>query len=204
MAKKREIQEINASSMADISFLLLIFFIVTTSMATDKGLMRRLPAPVPEEEKKEEEVEINERNMMMILINSNDQLMVNNELMDVRDLKEKAKEFIANPNNSETLPAKKVENIPFFGDIAITKDHVISLQNDRGTSYQAYINVQNELVAAYNELQNDLAKNKFGAAFEDLDDDRKKAIQKVYPQRISEAEPKNYGQQQAAAEGGAQ
>ncbi|MBO5133297.1 MAG: biopolymer transporter ExbD [Paludibacteraceae bacterium] len=204
MAKKREIQEINASSMADISFLLLIFFLVTTSMATDKGLMRRLPAPVPEEEKKEEEVEINERNMMMILINSNDQLMVNNELMDVRDLKEKAKEFIANPNNSETLPAKKVENIPFFGDIAITKDHVISLQNDRGTSYQAYINVQNELVAAYNELQNDLAKNKFGAAFEDLDDDRKKAIQKVYPQRISEAEPKNYGQQQAAAEGGAQ
>ncbi|MEE0912445.1 MAG: biopolymer transporter ExbD [Paludibacteraceae bacterium] len=204
MAKKREIQEINASSMADISFLLLIFFLVTTSMATDKGLMRRLPAPVPEEEKKEEEVEINERNMMMILINSNDQLMVNNELMDVRDLKEKAKEFIANPNNSETLPAKKVENIPFFGDIAITKDHVISLQNDRGTSYQAYINVQNELVAAYNELQNDLAKNKFGAAFKDLDDDRKKAIQKVYPQRISEAEPKNYGQQQAAAEGGAQ
>lgn len=204
MAKKREIQEINASSMADISFLLLIFFLVTTSMATDKGLMRRLPAPVPEEEKKEEEVEINERNMMMILINSNDQLMVNNELMDVRDLKEKAKEFIANPNNSEILPAKKVENIPFFGDIAITKDHVISLQNDRGTSYQAYINVQNELVAAYNELQNDLAKNKFGAAFEDLDDDRKKAIQKVYPQRISEAEPKNYGQQQAAAEGGAQ
>jgi biopolymer transport protein ExbD len=204
MAKKREIQEINASSMADISFLLLIFFLVTTSMATDKGLMRRLPAPVPEEEKKEEEVEINERNMMMILINSNDQLMVNNELMDVRDLKEKAKEFIANPNNSETLPAKKVENIPFFGDIAITKDHVISLQNDRGTSYQAYINVQNELVAAYNELQNDLAKNKFGAAFEDLDDDRKKAILKVYPQRISEAEPKNYGQQQAAAEGGAQ
>ena len=74
MAKKREIQEINASSMADISFLLLIFFLVTTSMATDKGLMRRLPAPVPEEEKKEEEVEINERNMMMILINSNDQL----------------------------------------------------------------------------------------------------------------------------------
>ena len=204
MAKKREIQEINASSMADISFLLLIFFLVTTSMATDKGLMRRLPAPVPEEEKKEEEVEINERNMMMILINSNDQLMVNNELMDVRDLKEKAKEFIANPNNSETLPAKKVENIPFFGDIAITKDHVISLQNDRGTSYQAYINVQKELVAAYNELQNDLAKNKFGTAFEDLDDDRKKAIQKVYPQRISEAEPKNYGQQQATAEGGAQ
>lgn len=204
MAKKREIQEINASSMADISFLLLIFFLVTTSMATDKGLMRRLPAPVPEEEKKEEEVEINERNMMMILINSNDLLMVNNELMDVRDLREKAKEFIANPQNSEKLPAKKMENIPFFGEVMITKDHVISLQNDRGTSYQAYIDVQNELVAAYNELRNELARTKFGVAYADLDEDRQKAIQKVYPQRISEAEPKNYGQQQAAATGGAE
>lgn len=206
MAKKdREIQEINASSMADISFLLLIFFLVTTTMATDKGLMRRLPAPVPEEEIKEEEVEINERNIMMILINSNDLLMVNNELMDVRDLRKKAKEFIANPQNSEKLPAKKVENIPFFGDILITKDHVISLQNDRGTSYQAYIDVQNELVAAYNELHEELAKSKFGESFENLDEERQKAILKVYPQRISEAEPKNYGQQAAAAAtGGAQ
>ena len=77
--------------------------------------------------------------------------------------------------------------------MAVTKNHVISLQNDRGTSYAAYINVQNELVAAYNELRNDLAKAKFGQIYDDLQEDQQKAIQKIYPQKISEAEPKNYG-----------
>lgn len=199
--KKREVQEINASSMADISFLLLIFFLVTTSMATDKGLSRKLPAPVPEDLKTEEEVEINKRNIMMVLINSSDLLMVNGEVMPINKLKEKAKEFIANPSNSGSLPAKVAEDIPFMGTMMITKDHVISLQNDRGTSYQAYINVQNELVAAYNELREELSREKFGSAYSELDEDRQKAIQQVYAQRISEAEPKNYGQQN---QGGAQ
>ncbi|MBP5422887.1 MAG: biopolymer transporter ExbD [Paludibacteraceae bacterium] len=199
--KKREVQEINASSMADISFLLLIFFLVTTSMATDKGLSRKLPAPVPEDQKTEEEVEINKRNIMMVLINSSDLLMVNGEVMPINKLKEKAKEFIANPSNSGSLPAKVAEDIPFMGTMMITKDHVISLQNDRGTSYQAYINVQNELVAAYNELREELSREKFGSAYSELDEDRQKAIQQVYAQRISEAEPKNYGQQN---QGGAQ
>ena len=199
--KKREVQEINASSMADISFLLLIFFLVTTSMATDKGLSRKLPAPVPEDQKTEEEVEINKRNIMMVLINSSDLLMVNGEVMPINKLKEKAKEFIANPSNSGSLPAKVAEDIPFMGTMMITKDHVISLQNDRGTSYQAYINVQNELVAAYNELREELSREKFGSAYSELDEDKQKAIQQVYAQRISEAEPKNYGQQN---QGGAQ
>lgn len=199
--KKREVQEINASSMADISFLLLIFFLVTTSMATDKGLSRKLPAPVPEDQKTEEEVEINKRNIMMVLINSSDLLMVNGDVMPINKLKEKAKEFIANPSNSGSLPAKVAEEIPFMGTMMITKDHVISLQNDRGTSYQAYINVQNELVAAYNELREELSRQKFDSAYSELDEDRQKAIQQVYPQRISEAEPKNYGQQN---QGGAQ
>lgn len=202
MAKKREIQEINASSMADISFLLLIFFLVSTSMSTDKGLARKLPAPIPpDQEQLEKDVEINRRNIMMVLINSSDLLMVNGEVLPVSKLKEKAKEFIANPNNSANLPAKKVENIPFFGNIEITKDHVISLQNDRGTSYQAYIDVQNELMRAYNELREDLARQKFGVSFSELDEDRQQAIQQVYPQRISEAEPKDYSK---LSQGGAQ
>lgn len=191
--KKREVQEINASSMADISFLLLIFFLVTTTMATDKGLARKLPAPVPpDEQTQEEDININRRNIMQVLINSNDQLMVDGELLPINRLKEKAKEFIANPNNSEKLPAKKVEEIPFFGNIAITKEHVISLQNDRGTSYQAYIGVQNELVAAYGELREELSRSKFGTSYAELDEDHQKAVQQVYPQRVSEAEPKDY------------
>ncbi len=183
--------------MADISFLLLIFFLVSTSMSTDKGLARKLPAPIPpDQEMEEKDVEINKRNIMMVLINSSDLLMVNGEVLPVSQLKDKAKEFIANPNNSENLPVKKLENIQFFGDVMITKDHVISLQNDRGTSYQAYIDVQNELMKAYNELRNELAKNKFGVAYTDLDEDRQQAVQKYYPQRISEAEPKDYAKYQ--------
>ncbi|MBR5695452.1 MAG: biopolymer transporter ExbD [Paludibacteraceae bacterium] len=198
--KKREIQEINASSMADISFLLLIFFLVTTSMATDKGLFRTLPPPV-EKKEKNEEVEVNKRNIMLVLVNSSDKLMVNGEVMDVSKLKEKAKEFIANPANKENLPEKEVVDIPLLGRSSITSKHVISLQNDRGTSYQAYIAVQNELVAAYNELRNELSVKKFsGRKYAELTEEEQDAVKTFYPLKISEAEPKNYGQ----AAGGAQ
>lgn len=198
--KKREIQEINASSMADISFLLLIFFLVTTSMATDKGLSRTLPPPSTNEEKTEN-VDVNKRNILMILVNSSDKLMVNMQPMDVSELKEKAKEFIENPGNKEDLPEKELVNVPYIGSRMVTTKHVISLQNDRGTSYQAYIAVQNELVAAYNELRNELSTSKFmGRTYDQLTEDEQDAIKQVYPQKISEAEPKNYGQ----VSGGAQ
>lgn len=193
MAKKtREVQEINASSMADISFLLLIFFLVTTSMSTDEGLSRQLP-PALQPNQKTVDVEIKPRNIMEILVNSNNQMLVSGELMDVSELKEKAKEFIANENDSPELPEKELVNVPYFGNVAVTKSHVISLQNDRGTDYQVYIKVQNELIAAYDELRDAKAKSKFGKAYKELDDDQQKAIQKIYPQRISEAEPKSYG-----------
>ncbi|MBO7507228.1 MAG: biopolymer transporter ExbD [Paludibacteraceae bacterium] len=200
--KKREIQEINASSMADISFLLLIFFLVTTSMATDKGLFRTLPPPIDPKEQKKTEIEVNTRNLMKILVNSNDKLMVNGEVMDVSRLKEKAKEFIANPANNPDLPEKETVNIPFFGSPKITTKHVISLQNDRGTSYQAYIAVQNELVAAYNELRDEISAKQFdGRKYAQLTEEEQDAVKKYYPLKISEAEPKDYG---SKAVGGAQ
>lgn len=200
MGKKREVQEINASSMADIAFLLLIFFLVTTSMATDKGLLRVLPAPMPKDQKVvDEDVKIKERNVLQILVNSNDELMVNGQPMEVSRLKEKAKEFIANPNNSEELPEKEVINAPFVGNVAITKNHVISLLNDRGTSYQVYLSVQNELVAAYNELRDEFSRQKFGISLTDLaksDPEKYDVVtKKVYSMKISEAEPKNYGKE---------
>ena len=177
--KKREIQEINASSMADISFLLLIFFLVTTSMATDKGLFRTLPPPV-EKKENNEKVDVNKRNIMMVLVNSNDKLMVNGEVMDVMRLKEKAKVFIANPSNSADLPEKELIDIPYIGKARVTTKHVISLQNDRGTSYQAYIAVQNELVAAYNELRNELSVSKFqGRKYAELTEEEQDAV-KLY------------------------
>ncbi len=192
MGKKRKIGEINSSSMADIAFLLLIFFLVTTSMSTSTGLSRRLPPPLPDDQEIPP-VDVNKRNLFQVRINSMNELQVQGELMDLKDLRARAKEFIKNENNDPNMPKKELVNIPLIGEIEITKEHVISLQNDVDTQYQAYIDVQNELVAAYNELRNELALQKFGKIFDELEEDQKKAVQDVYPQKISEAEPKNYG-----------
>lgn len=192
MGKKRKTSEINSSSMADIAFLLLIFFLVTTSMSTSTGLSRRLPPPL-QPDQVIPPVDVNKRNIFVVKVNSQNQLMVQGELMELQDLRQKTKEFIKNENDDPHLPVRTEENIPLLGTMSITKDHVISLQNDVDTQYQAYINVQNELVAAYNELRNELGKEKFGANFDELNEDQQKAVQSVYPQKISEAEPKNYG-----------
>ena len=191
--KKRKVPAMNATSSADIAFMLLIFFLITTSMDTDKGLARRLPPPVPKDQKKNEEMDIKKRNILVVLINSNNQILCNNEFIDIKQLREKVRNFIENPYNDEHMPEKTEVDVPFFGKQMVTKNHVISLQNDRGTEYQAYIDVQNELAAAYNELRDEVSRKKFGKAFADLDEDQQKAVQMIYPQKISEAEPKNYG-----------
>ena len=191
MGKKRKTPGINGSSSADIAFMLLIFFLITTSMDTDKGLARRLPPPVPKDQKKNEEMDIKKRNILVVLINSNNQILCNNEFIDIKQLREKVRNFIENPYNDEHMPEKTEVDVPFFGKQMVTKNHVISLQNDRGTEYQAYIDVQNELAAAYNELRDEVSRKKFGKAFADLDEDQQKAVQMIYPQKISEAEPKN-------------
>ena len=191
MAKK--IPQINASSMADISFLLLIFFLVTTSMDVNQGLTRRLPAPIPPDQKIED-TDINKRNLLVVKINSANQLMVQGQEMSVKQLREKAKEFIANVNDDANLPKLYEEDFGEpIGVVKYAKNHVISVQNDVDTQYQAYLDVQNELVAAYNELRDECARKYFHKAFNELDEDQQKQVQKVYPQKISEAEPKNYG-----------
>jgi biopolymer transport protein ExbD len=154
---RRTIQEINAGSMADIAFLLLIFFLVSTTMDTDSGIVRKLP-PMPEKEQQEDQVDVKERNIFVVLVNRNNQLLVEGELMDIKDIRDAAKEFILNPFDDPDLPAKEWIDVEFFGQVEVTKKHVISLQNDRGTSYEMYIAVQNELAAAYNDLRNDLSE----------------------------------------------
>lgn len=178
--------------MADIAFLLLIFFLVTTTMNVDTGLARMLPPMPPPDQKVEDEPKVKERNVFSVLVNKSDRLLVEGQPMDITMLREKAKEFIVNPNDDPNLPEKDEIEVDFFGKLRIGKG-VISLQNDRGTSYNMYMKVQNELVAAYNELREELAREKFGKSFKDLTDEQKDAVQKVYPQRISEAEPKSVG-----------
>ena len=191
--KKRSTPEINSSSTADMAFLLLFFFLITTSMDTDRGLARRLPEP-PQENQKQEDKDIKERNILQVFVNFNDQLMCGADYINVEQLRDKAKEFIANPYNDDKLPEKVAKEVPFFGTQMVTKFHVISLRCDRGTSYKAYIAVQNELVAAYNELRNELAQSKWQKNYADLNEEQQEAIREIYPQVISEAEPKKYGE----------
>ena len=194
MAKgKRKVPDINSSSTADIAFLLLIFFLITTSMDTDRGLARRLPPP-PENTEKPDDQKVKQRNVLQIYLNMYDQLMVNGEIMNVQQLRAKTKGFIANKYNDESLPERVSKDVNFFGPMMITEKHVVSLQNDRSSSYQAYIDVQNELVAAYNELRDELSQEKWGKKYSELDDEQQKAVREVYPQKISEAEPKKYGE----------
>ena len=187
----RKIPELNASSMADIAFLLLIFFLVSTTMDVDTGIYKKLP-PIPEDETPENEPKVKKRNVLAILVNRNNELLVNGELLDISQLREKTKEFILNPLNSSELPEKNVKTIPYFGDVMVSKG-LVSLQNDRGTSYETYIKVQDELAAASRELKDEKAMQKGGKKFNELDDDQQAAVRKYVPMQISEAEPKNVG-----------
>lgn len=195
---KREISEINAGSMADIAFLLLIFFLVTTTMDTDTGLLRRLPPPP---ENPEEEIIFKQRNIFEVLVNADDQLLAAGEYIQVTELKEKAKEFIKGDPNNPEMPEFRPEEVPIFGTMPVSKQ-VISLQNDNGTTYQMYIKVQNELIAAYREIRNERALKEFGKTYDELVAtsgssetiaNQADAIKAIYPQRISEAEPKAIG-----------
>ena len=142
MARSKETPEINGGSMADIAFLLLIFFLVATTMDIDTGLSRKLP-PMPEPGAQEDNKQIKERNVFVVLINANDQVMVEGSHMNIYKLREEAKEFIVNPSNKETLPEKELREIDLIGEVMVPKG-IISLMNDRGTSYGLYIKVQNE------------------------------------------------------------
>lgn len=196
MGKKRKMPGLNTSSTADISFMLLIFFLVTTSMDTDQGLGRTLPKP-PEDDQLNNEIKVKERNILNIRINKDNYVMIGEDYASLGDVKERAKEFIKNENNKPNLPELKPKKIKGLGKtMMVTENHVISVQTDRGTDYGVYFMVQDALVAAYNELRDELAKEEFGYKFEYLTDDQKKAIREVYPQKISEAEPKKYGGQQ--------
>lgn len=204
----RETPEVNGGSLADIAFLLLIFFLVTTTMDIDTGITRLLP-PEPEQDQ-ETEVQVNKRNVLVVLLNRSDRLMVGGEEMDRLDLKAKTIEFFTNPMNSENLPEMEETEIQFPpGSSSMlpadgmwrgkVSKGVISLQNDRSTTYGKYLQVQNELVAAVNELRNNFCNQFFDKDYDELntaipqEEEIHEAIRKIYKMNISESEPKNIG-----------
>ena len=188
---KKSVPEINASSQADIAFLLLIFFLVAASMDTDSGIFRRLP-PMPPEDVVVNPPKYAKRNILQVLVNKNDMLAVNGEIMDISMLKDKALEFILNPQNKPDLPAKDIKEVPFFGRVEVSKG-IVSLQSDRGTSYKMYIAVQDEMAAAFNEARDIKSMEQWGKKYDELDPEQQDAVRKVVPTAISEAEPKNIG-----------
>jgi len=144
---KRAAPEVNAGSMADIAFLLLIFFLVTTTIEKDSGINRKLP---PMEDNTEPPI-IKQKNIFTVLVNKQDRLLVEDEPMEIKDLRKAAREFLDNNGDGSCTFCKGPKD-PKSSDNP--DKAIISLKNDRETSYAAYISVQNELVAAYNELRN--------------------------------------------------
>ena len=201
---RRENSEINAGSMADIAFLLLIFFLVTTTMDVDSGIARKLP------EKSEEtpEVTIKEKNVLDIVVNRNNQILVEgDQYVQVTDIKRIAMDFIDNGGGESASidgqPGNPCDYCKGVKDPA-SSDHpskaIISLQSDRGTTYGMYVSIQNEIEAAYNELRNIYALDKYKRSYNDLLKDYKDNpseslkdkidfLKDSYPQIISEPEP---------------
>ena len=192
MAKSKKIPEINASSQADIAFTVLIFFLVVSTMDIDTGIVRMLP-PMADPNVKQEDIKVKERNLLLVFVSGSGNIMAGGKVISLNALKDKAKEFILNPLDDKDLPEKKVTDIemPDGSKWAYpVSEGVISLQNTRDTSYQVYIQVQNELTRAFNEVRDEVAMAKFGSKFADLSEEERKVITKAIPMKISEAEPR--------------
>ena len=202
MARRKGAPEVNAGSMADIAFLLLIFFLVTTTIETDAGLDRMLPPIEPPDE----DVVIKQKNIFTVNVNRNGQLLVEEELMDIKKLRAAAVAFL---DNGGLKPGEEGYCNYCKGERdANSSDNpgkaIISLKNDRETKYSVYITVQNELVAAYNELRNREANRLYGRDFTDMESEylnpetpdnvredlkeKVKRVQELFPQKLSEAE----------------
>jgi biopolymer transport protein ExbD len=186
--------EINAGSMADIAFLLLIFFLVTTTMDVDKGLLRMLPPPIDPNAPPPEPV--NERNVFVVLVDQYDRVAHRGEVIDIKDLRKITKDHIQNLSNELKKPEEVFEDVEGIGNVRRTK-YVISLKTDRTTTYEMYVAVQNELAAAINELRDEFSRARFGKAFADLTDQTivDGITKRIWRMAISEAEPDDIGGQ---------
>lgn len=175
--KRRFDNQVNAGSMADIAFLLLIFFLVTTTILVDEGILVKLPPWAPDR--------IDwapGRNVLSIKINGDDELLLEGSMAEIPLIRERVKTFITNPLGSKDLASSP-------------KKAVISLQNDRGTSYDAYLSVYNELKAAYRELWEEEAQKQFGRTYELLAEWQRRRVHGAIPMVISEAEPTDHMEQ---------
>ncbi|MEL7422130.1 MAG: biopolymer transporter ExbD [Bacteroidota bacterium] len=173
--ERRNAPEVNAGSMADIAFLLLIFFLVTTTIMSDNGLLVKLPPwdPTPPQQ------DIHTRNLFRVAINSQNLVLVRGEEQPIAELKDAVKAFIMNPAGNPELADQP-------------NKAVVSLINDRSTSYETYLEVYNELKSAYNELWEQAAQQRYGRSYHELPHGEQAVIRQDIPFVISEAEPTDH------------
>lgn len=198
---RRNTSEVNAGSTADIAFLLLIFFLVTTTIETDKGLNRKLPPKQKEKTKQD----IKDRNLFIVLINAEGELLVENEPLDIKDLEQAAEVFLDNGGGNGKEACAYCKGAKDAESSVNPEKAIISLQTDRLTKYSDYIAVQNELIAAYNTLRNREAQRLYDQSFIEMQNlykdesykgnkaklkKRIEVIRSLFPQNLSEAEPK--------------
>lgn len=162
--KQRETPGLNTTSTADISFMLLIFFLVTTSMDVDKGLLRQLPSPEPQKKEQQQTV-VDKANLMELRLTAGDTLLVNDKPMKVSQLKEETIRFVHR----------------------LGKKHLISIESDRDADYNLYFQMQNQLMEAYSQLRNETAQKKYHRDYALLNNDQKEQVRNICPQRITES-----------------
>ena len=175
---------LNTTSTADISFMLLIFFLVTSSMDSDWGLPRQLPNP--ENQTEEQEVIVKKRNALCLKLGADGLLTCNDEPIAMDELTERVKTFVANEADDPSLPEKSEREVHLMGRCKVSDRHVIMMDVHRDASYDAYFQMQNAVVAGYNHLRDELAKEKFHHPYAKCNAEERDAIAMVYPQRISE------------------
>ena len=162
--KQHKTPGLNTTSTADISFMLLIFFLVTTSMDVDKGLLRQLPSPEPKKKEQQQSV-VDKANLMELRLTAGDTLLVNGKPMQVSLLKEETIRFVHR----------------------LGKKHLISIESDRDADYNLYFQMQNQLMEAYSQLRNETAQKKYHRDYALLNNDQKEQVRNICPQRITES-----------------
>ena len=180
--RRRKVPGLNTASIADISFTLLILFLVVTSMEEDKGLERLLP----QISKEHNSTEIADRNLMKIRIDENNRVFVDDEEVKTGEIKARVMTFVDNPQNLPTMPEKHLIDIYGMGKRNVSDAHVIQVDADRNADFNTYFTVQNEIVAAYDNLREKLALEKFHRHYRDCSEEQRAALRECYPQRVSE------------------
>ena len=180
--KRRRVPGINTASIADISFTLLILFLVVTSMDDDNGMSRMLPPLATEQQP----AAVTQRNVLRIVVSPANVITINDDSLTIADVRKKVVEFVDNPHNDPNLPEKVQRDIYPLGKCMITENHVVQIEADRKSDYNTYFSIQHEIVAAYAQLRDSLAQQRFQKPYAQCNEEQRTAIRKYYPQKVSE------------------